>query len=107
MILEMCEKVVPWKLYRMASSGHRVTPVSYGEDGTLTVAVRGKYNYVTMERQVFGVHVDDLTECDLPGPDERVGCYADEVAEKTGRDVEEVEDELVRRLREKIMREQE
>lgn len=63
----------PDRLYRLASTGHRVTLLSYGEDRTVCVSVRGEYNLVTFDRNVFGVSVDDLTECDLPGDDEPLG----------------------------------
>lgn len=63
----------PWTLYHMKSTGHRVALYSASEDGTLTVTVSGKYNAVLMERNVFGISPDDLTECDAPGADEPVG----------------------------------
>jgi hypothetical protein len=65
----------------MRSTGQRVFPVSYSEDGTVRVIVSGKYNLVSFEREVFGVEIDDLEECDLPGPDEPLGAIltADEV----------------------------
>lgn len=63
----------PWNLYRMKSTQHRVTLYSYSEDGTVTVNVLGKYNFVTFERRVFGIPADDLEECDLPAPGELLG----------------------------------
>jgi hypothetical protein len=72
----VAEKFKPWKLYRLKSSGHRVTIVSFGEhqDGaTLTVAVTGDFNFVINDRTVFGIKPDDMEECDLPGPDEKLG----------------------------------
>ena len=73
----VAEKLVPWKLYRMGSSGHRVCLYSYDEemDGsvTLKVDVRGEFNFVVMERRVFGVKPEELTECEGPDPDEPVG----------------------------------
>lgn len=67
----------PNKLYRM-KDGHRVVMYSYDEndDGTCTtcqVIVSAKYNFVMFERRVFGVSFDDLEECDLPGPEEKLG----------------------------------
>ena len=43
------------------------------EDGTLTVNITGEYNFVTFDRQVFGIKPEDLEECDLPGKGEPVG----------------------------------
>lgn len=66
----------PWRLYRMASTGQRVTVYSFGESQdrvTLTVIVSGKYNLTDFERNVFGINPDDLSECDLPTPDEPTG----------------------------------
>lgn len=72
-IQEMCRSHPPDRLYCMASTGHRVTIYSYSEDKTCTVSVTGDYNLVTLERNVFGIPIDQLTECDPPGPNEPVG----------------------------------
>jgi hypothetical protein len=78
-IREIAEKVFPWKLYRLKSSGHRVTVYSIDEpadtnvEPTLKVIVSGDYNKVLFERTVFGIKLEDLEECDLPSPDEPVG----------------------------------
>lgn len=73
----VAERFDPWTLYRLKSSGHRVTVGAFDEeqDGkvTLRVNVTGEFNFVTFERSVFGVNPDDLEECDLPGPDETLG----------------------------------
>jgi hypothetical protein len=42
------------------------------------VNVSGNYNFVTFERQVFGVDANDLEECDLPGPNELTGALLTE-----------------------------
>jgi hypothetical protein len=66
----------PWKLYRMKSTGHRVTVYAFDEDSTgvtLQVAVLAKYNLLVFERMVFGIDPDDLEECALPRSDELVG----------------------------------
>ncbi len=77
----------PWKLYRMSSSGHRVTLYSYDEckcggreihedcEGglSLTVSVTGQFNRVKFSRNVFGILPRELTECELPASDERLG----------------------------------
>lgn len=62
----VAERFQPWNLYRMKDTGHRVTLVSFGEDGTMRVFVSAKFNLVAFERQVFGVDPDSLEECDLP-----------------------------------------
>jgi hypothetical protein len=74
----VAERFFPWKLYRLKSSGHRVTIHSFDEpEGetpvTLKVIVSGEFNLVAFERTVFGIAPDDLEECDLPDPDEPVG----------------------------------
>lgn len=67
----------PWKLYRMKSTGHRVTIAAFDEPESGGVMVRvdvsGAFNLVAFERQVFGIDPDDLEECDLPAPDEPLG----------------------------------
>lgn len=74
-ILELAEKFPPNKLFRLGSSGHRVFVYSYEENNTLTVVVSGEYNMVAFERQVFGIHPEDLTECDLPKEGEPLGSF--------------------------------
>lgn len=73
----VAERFFPWKLYRMKSTGHRVTVVSFedhfDDSVTLKVAVTGRFNLVAFERVVFGVDPDDLEECDLPAEGEPVG----------------------------------
>lgn len=72
----------PWKLYRLKTTGQRVTVYAFGEPSeagksvSLTVIVSARYNLLTFERQVFGIDPDDLEECELPGPDEPVGVVA-------------------------------
>jgi hypothetical protein len=69
--------LAPWNLYRLADTGQRVYLLSLSthDDGTvsLTVAVSGKFNLLFSERSVFGIKPEDLTECELPPPDELVG----------------------------------
>ena len=69
----LAERFDPWTLYRLKSTGSRVTIQSFADDGTMTVAVTGRFNLVTFERQVFGIAPDELEECDLPPADEPVG----------------------------------
>lgn len=68
----MIKRCPPDRLYSNGA-GHRVTILSYEEDGTVTVAITGQYNKITFERNVFGVPIEDLQECDLPGKDELLG----------------------------------
>lgn len=77
-IQALAERLPPDRLYKMKSTGHRVTLISYAEDETVTVAVTGQYNLVTFERQVFGVSPDDLEECDLPPESEPRGTFLDQ-----------------------------
>ena len=76
-VREVARRFDPWTLYRLKSSGHRVTVGAFDEeeDGrvTLRVNVSGEFNFVTFERSVFGIDPNDLEECDLPGPDEPLG----------------------------------
>lgn len=71
----VAERFEPWSLYRLKTTGHRVTVHSFGEekDGsvTLTVNVTADFNFVMFERQVFGIQPDDLEPCDLPQPGEK------------------------------------
>jgi len=78
---------VPWKLYRLKTSGHRVTLGSFDEgendEVTLKVDVLGKFNLISFERSVFGVKPEDLEECELPADDEPLGAALtqEEIAE--------------------------
>ena len=72
-IQELCRRLPGDRLYRLKSYNQRVTLCSYSEDGTVTVIVSGKYNFVTFDRKVFGISPDDLEECDLPDPEELIG----------------------------------
>ena len=72
-IREVATKCPPGRLYLLKISNHRVFPYSYSEDGTITVVVSGEYNAVLFERKVFGIHPNDLVECDLPKKGEALG----------------------------------
>lgn len=72
-IQEMCKKFPPNRLYRLKTTGHRVTLYSFCEDGTISVNVTGKYNAIVFDRCVFGIHPDDLEECDPPNENEPLG----------------------------------
>lgn len=69
----VAEQFEPWSLYRMKSTGHRVTVQSFNEGPpvTLTVNVEGAYNLVVFDRSVFGIDPGDLEPCELP-PDVEV-----------------------------------
>lgn len=81
-IRKMVESHPPDRLYRMSDTRYRVTIYSYAEDGTVTVIVSGEYNAVIFPRRVFGVAIDTLTECDLPGPGKPLGCLVEEPDEE-------------------------
>lgn len=73
-IRQMVATHPPHKLYRMTSTGQRVTIYSYAENETVTVNVTGRFNLIEdFERQVFGIPLDDLIECELPAPGEPLG----------------------------------
>lgn len=72
-VQELCKRLPPDRLYRMRSTGKRVTLFLYCEDGTVTVSVTGEFNVVIFDRQVFGISPDDLEECDLPPRGELLG----------------------------------
>lgn len=72
-IKDLVKRVPPDRLYLLKSTNHRIFVYSYSEDGTVTVAVMGKYNFLPFERRVFGIKPEELEECDLPGPDDPVG----------------------------------
>ena len=72
-IQDICKKLPPNRLYRMKSTGQRVYIYSYSEDGTVTVDITGQYNFITFDRQVFGIDPDNLEECDLPDDNEPLG----------------------------------
>lgn len=73
LVRKICERLPPNKLYRMKTTGQRVTLHSVNENGTVTVDVTAEYNLLDFETQVFGVDPGNLEECDLPKPDEPVG----------------------------------
>lgn len=72
-IQELCTLLPPDRLYRLKTTGLRVTLFSYGENRTVTVEVTGKFNMVMFNRRVFGIRPEDLEECDLPAKDEMLG----------------------------------
>ena len=69
----VAEKFDGITLYRLKTTGQRVTVESYGDDGTVTVNVSGRFNLTPFERDVFGIDPADLEPCDLPESNEEVG----------------------------------
>lgn len=86
----VADQFEPWSLYRMKSTGHRVTVCSFfeGDPVTLSVNVTGEFNAIAFERCVVGVDPSDLEPCELPDPDEALG------AALTDQEVEENIDAL-------------
>lgn len=72
-VQELIALLPPDRLYRLKSSGHRVTIISYCENRTVSVNVTGEFNAVTFNRTVFGVAPENLEECDLPKDGEPLG----------------------------------
>ena len=68
-----CKRFPPDRLYRLRTTGQRVTILSYSEDGTVTVSLSARYNLVIFERQVVGITPQDLEETELPPSGELVG----------------------------------
>jgi hypothetical protein len=92
----LAERLLPWKLYRLASSGHRVVVRGFDDSGAdgdfppvalVRIAVLGRFNLVEFERQVFGIQPDDLVECELPLPGEPVGSRLTQEEAKDSLDV--------------------
>lgn len=81
LIQDMIRKLPPDRLYRNKKTGQRMCLVSYEEDGTVTASVSSQYNSCLFERNVFGIHMDDLEECDLPTSDEKLGAVLTEPEE--------------------------
>ena len=50
--------------------------------------VTGEFNFVTFDRNVFGIYPDDLEPCEIPTPDELTGTVL------TGEEVDENIDAL-------------
>src|SRR5678816_4355857 len=72
-VQDLIDKLPMWTLFMLKETRHRCTIYSYNEDGTVSVAITGGYNLINYGRRVFGIHPEDLVECDLPAPGELVG----------------------------------
>ena len=72
----VAERFKPWELYRLKTTGQRVTLVSYFENGTVRVNVPALYNAnridlhfingQTVDFGVFGVDPNNLEPCEVP-----------------------------------------
>ena len=78
---DMAERFPPNRLFKMQSTGQRVTVQGYQSNGRLTVDFSGRFNACMVERQICNVPPKDLVECDLPGPDEKLGAVLTSPAE--------------------------
>jgi hypothetical protein len=72
-VRNIAEKLPPWELFRLKTTGQRVTVASFFENGTVSVEVRGEFNFHLFDANVFGIDPADLEPCDLPAPDELTG----------------------------------
>jgi hypothetical protein len=76
------ERFSPFELYRMKSTGQRVTIRSFDVemDGkvTMSVIVRPELTFTFSARCVFGIDPDDLEPCDLPEEGELVTIDSDD-----------------------------
>ena len=82
----MAERLPPWELYRMKSTGQRVTVYSFSEGGTVTALVSGQFNAVLFETSVFGIDPNDLEPCDLPQAGEPLGSMMTDQEAEDNRD---------------------
>ena len=70
-IQDMAEKynLLGDELYRLKTTGQRVSLYSFSEDGTITALILPKYNperIMVAGKRVFGIDPADLEPCDLP-----------------------------------------
>lgn len=72
-IQEIAKRFDPWSLYRMKSTGQRVTIASFFENGTISVNITGDFNATLFDSNVFGIDPDDLEPCDFPEEGEVLG----------------------------------
>jgi hypothetical protein len=68
------------RLYRLKTTGQRVTLYSLSEEGTVTVNVLGKFNSHLLgallpDKAVFGIKPADLEECEWEGEVENGAPY--------------------------------
>lgn len=76
---DLAERFPPNYLYRLKSTGQRVTIKAYSDKGTLSVAVSGDYNRVVFNHVLPCIAPLDLEECELPGLGEDVGATLTEL----------------------------
>jgi len=74
-VRKVAKQFPPWILYRMGSTGRRVTLRGFDKGDTICarVVVDERFNCILFGREVFGVDPADLQECELPEPGELVG----------------------------------
>ena len=70
-IQQLCKELPPNRLFRLGNK--RVFVTSYEEDGTVSVQISHEFNPLTIDYGVFGVHPQELNECELPTQDELYG----------------------------------
>jgi len=69
-VREMAKHLSPNRLYTLKTTGQRVIPTSFNEDGTMTVAVYRFYNPKAKETiRVFGIDPKDVIEVDPDSKD--------------------------------------
>lgn len=83
----VAERLDPWTLYCLKTTGQRVTVYSYSEDGTVTVDVDAAFNLCLFPARVFGIDPNDLSPCDLPGASDAVGALLSDADVEANRDV--------------------
>lgn len=70
----LAESFPPNKLFRHKHTGYRVTVCNFANDGRhVAIKVTGKFNLLPFNYVEFEVPIEDLVECDAPGPQEEVG----------------------------------
>jgi hypothetical protein len=71
----VAERFEPWTLYRLKTTGDRVTILGFSEGDPITmdVSITGEFNLIMFDRRVFGIDPNDLEPCDLPNVNEPVG----------------------------------
>lgn len=63
----IAERINPWTIYELATTGQRVTLVAIAENGTVRVDVAAVLNPgLDFERTVFGISPDDMKPWAIP-----------------------------------------
>ena len=61
-IKKLADKYPPYNLYKLKTSGQRVTMHSYWEDGTVSIWITGKFNLVMFDKQNRRFRIRDRCE---------------------------------------------